>query len=303
MGDVLSVANEQIAPKRIGLIAGWGRYPIAVAEILKEQGYRLYCVALEEHADPKIVEICDHVQWTGIAKIGAAIRYLQRNRIENAVMAGKVFKVRLFQPRIWLKLVPDWRTIRIFWAHFITTKKDRKDDTLLRAIVDAFATAGIAIRPATDFAPGLLVPTGRLTRLGPSRTQQADIAFGWELAKEIGRLDIGQSVCVKDRACLAVEAIEGTDECIKRAGQLCPAGGFTVVKLAKPQQDMRFDVPTIGLGTLRTMVEAGAKMLVVEAEKTILVDAAAFTEFANRHQLIVVTVAAPAETDKIAAAA
>src|ERR1051326_4170610 len=100
MTDVLSIANEQSAPTRIGLIAGWGRYPIAVAEVLKQKGYSLYCVALKEHADPKIAEICDHVQWTGIAKIGAAIRYFQRNGIENAVMAGKVFKVRLFQPRI-----------------------------------------------------------------------------------------------------------------------------------------------------------------------------------------------------------
>ncbi len=129
---------------------------------------------------------------------------------------------------------------------------------------------------------------GQLTRLGPTKAQLKDIEFGWTLAKEMGRLDIGQSVVVKDRACLAVEAIEGTDECIRRAGTLCPAGGFTVVKLAKPQQDMRFDVPTIGVGTLETMKATGAKLLVVEAGKTILVDQRECIELANREQIVVV---------------
>ena len=129
---------------------------------------------------------------------------------------------------------------------------------------------------------------GQLTRLAPTKAQLKDIEFGWTLAKEMGRLDIGQSVVVKDRACLAVEAIEGTDECIRRAGTLCPAGGFTVVKLAKPQQDMRFDVPTIGVGTLETMKATGAKLLVVEAGKTILVDQREFIELANREQIVVV---------------
>src|SRR5262249_22180194 len=120
------------------------------------------------------------------------------------------------------------------------------------------------------------------------KAQQTDIEFGWHLAKEMGRLDVGQCVVVKARACLAVEAIEGTDECIRRAGHLCKGGGFCVVKLSKPQQDMRFDVPTVGLWTLETMVAAGGKTLVIEAGKTILVDQPAFLEFADKHQLIVV---------------
>ena len=287
--DCSSPVPNSPACHSVGLIAGWGRYPIAVAEALRRQGHRIYCVALKDHADPVLETLCDDVQWTGLAKIGHAIRYLQRNGVRDAVMAGKVFKLRLFQPRVWLKLAPDWRTVRLFWSHFIGTKKDRKDDTLLLAIVHAFADDGIAIRPATDYAPQLLVKFGQLTRLGPTRAQQKDIDFGWQLAKEIGRIDVGQSVIVKDRACLAVEAIEGTDECIRRAGQLCPSGGFTVVKLAKPQQDMRFDVPTVGLWTLQTMVAAGAKMLVVEAGKTVLIDEPAFLDFANQHRLIVVS--------------
>jgi hypothetical protein len=251
-------------------------------------------VALKEHADAALVKICDELQWTRVERIGSAIRFLKRHQAQHAVMAGKVFKLKLFQPKIFLKLRPDWRTVRIFWSSFIATKKDRRDDTLLLAVVQAFEQDGIRIQPATDFVPELLVKFGQLTRLGPTQAQQTDIEFGWQLAKEIGRLDVGQSVVVKDRACLAVEAIEGTDECIRRAGVLCPAGGFTVVKLAKPQQDMRFDVPTIGLGTLKAMVAAGGRMLVVETAKTILVDQSEFIGFADRHKLVVISLDSPA---------
>lgn len=280
-------------PVKIGLIAGWGRYPIVVAEALRKSGCKVHCVALKEHADPALEKICDELQWTGVAQIGSAIRFLKQHDVHHAVMAGKVFKLKLFQPKVIFKLRPDWRTVRAFWSHFIAAKKDRRDDTLLLAVVNAFAEDGISIQPATNFVPELLVKFGQLTQLAPTRAQQTDIEFGWHLAKEMGRLDVGQSVVVKDRACLAVEAIEGTDECIRRAGTLCPAGGFTIVKLAKPQQDMRFDVPTIGMGTLETMVATGAKTLVVETAKTILVDEAKFVEFANQHKLIVVSLQQP----------
>ena len=136
---------------------------------------------------------------------------------------------------------------------------------------------------------------GQLTRRGPTAWQQKDIEFGWKMAKEMGRLDIGQSVAVKDQAVLAVEAVEGTDECIRRAGALCRAGGFTVVKVAKPQQDMRFDVPTIGLGTLETLHAAGGKVLAVEAGRTIFLDQAAVIDFANRNGLVIVAVSEPGQ--------
>ena len=136
--------------------------------------------------------------------------------------------------------------------------------------------------------PELLVSDGRLSGHRLSSSQRKDIEFGWQLATEMGRLDIGQSVAVKGRAIWAVEAVEGTDECIRRAGQLCPAGGFTVVKVAKPQQDMRFDVPTVGMGTLRVMVECGARVLAVEAERTILIDESEFIQYAQKHRISVV---------------
>src|SRR5262245_3203846 len=191
-------------PQSIGLIAGWGRFPIVVAEALKRQNVRLSCVALVDHADPALENLCDGFQWTGVAKIGQAIRFFKRCGVRNATMAGKVFKVRLFDRGAWRKFFPDWRTFRIFWSHFVAAKRDRKDDTLLLAIVNAFAEEGITIQPATKYAPELLVRFGRLTRLGPTHAQRKDIEFGWQLAKEMGRLDVGQSVAVKDRACLAV---------------------------------------------------------------------------------------------------
>jgi DUF1009 family protein len=275
----------------IGLVAGWGDYPLMVANALRRQGYRVCGLGIKDHADPRLAEHCDDFGWVGLARLGAAIRFFRRRGVRHAMMAGKVHKTLLFRPWAIVKHFPDWTCIKAFYPHFIATKQDRKDDTLLGTIVKTFATGGVEFHPATDFAPELLVKPGPLTNRRPSAGQQADIEFGWRLAKEMGRLDVGQSVAVKDRAVLAVEAIEGTDECIRRAGLLCPKGGFTVVKVAKPQQDMRFDVPTIGLGTVRTMVEAGGRVLAIEAGRTIILEELKIVEFAERHGLVVVAVA------------
>jgi DUF1009 family protein len=176
---------------------------------------------------------------------------------------------------------------------FILGKKNRSDDTLLTVAVDEYARSGITMAPATDFAPQLLARPGQLTRRGPTAAEQRDIDFGWSLAKEIGRLDIGQSVAVKGRAPIAVEAIEGTDACIRRAGELCPQGGFTIVKVAKPQQDMRFDVPTIGTGTIQSLIAARASVLAIEAHKTIIVDEPEVIALANQHNLAIVALDHP----------
>ena len=275
-------------PRRIGLLAGWGRLPLTVAEALRRQGCEVYCLGTIGHADPALAEVCHDFHWLGMAKFGSAIRYFHRHDVTEVMMAGKIFKVRLFQRWSWLRHLPDLRTIRMFLPHFWTRKKDCRDDSLLGAIVEEFAAEGIRFAPPTDYAPELLVKEGQLTRRGPTAWQQKDIAFGWKMAKEMGRLDIGQSVAVKDQAVLAVEAVEGTDECIRRAGGLCRAGGFTVVKVAKPQQDMRFDVPTIGLGTLETLNAAGGKVLAVEAGRTIFLDQEAVIEYADRQGLVIV---------------
>ncbi len=280
--------------RRVGLIAGWGRYPQIVAQALRASGYRVYCLGVKDHADRQALDgLVDDFAWIGLAKLGGAIRYFRRHGVTQATMAGKIHKVRLFQAGMWIKHLPDWTALKTFYPHFVLARKDRRDDTLLGAIADTFRSGGVLLGPATDYAPELLVAEGCLTDRGPTAVQEKDIAFGWEVAKEMGRLDIGQSVIVKDRAVLAIEAIEGTDACIRRAGQLCTVGGFTVVKVAKPRQDMRFDVPTIGLGTLESMVAAGGKVLAVEAGKTILVDQGQVVEFANRHRLVIVALVRP----------
>jgi DUF1009 family protein len=173
---------------------------------------------------------------------------------------------------------------------FLTRKKDCKDDTLLSTVVNAFGENGIQLLPGTNFAPDLLVKRQKLTRRGPNAAEWKDICFGWQLAKEMGRLDVGQSVCVRNQAVLAVEAIEGTDECIRRAGSLSPAKSFVVVKVAKPQQDMRFDVPTFGLLTLQTMYESGARALAIEADRTIFIDKQDVVDFANQHNIVIVSI-------------
>ncbi|MEX2172762.1 MAG: UDP-2,3-diacylglucosamine diphosphatase LpxI [Pirellulaceae bacterium] len=278
--------------QRIGLVAGWGRFPVLVAQSLKARGHEVHCLGLRNHADPALQTICDSFVLSGVARLGGHIRHFKRLRITQATLAGKIFKHQLLFARWgWMSLVPDLTTMRAFFPSFIQGRQDRKDDTLLRVIVDQYAREGITMAPATDFAPQLLARAGQLARRQPTAAQRLDIAFGWQLAKEMGRLDIGQSVAVKGRAVIAVEAVEGTDACIRRAGELCPQGGFTVVKVAKPQQDMRFDVPTIGLGTIESLVAAGASVLAIEAGKTIVVDEQEVLALADKHGLAIVSLA------------
>jgi UDP-2,3-diacylglucosamine hydrolase len=273
----------------IGLLAGWGDFPVYVARTLRDQGYRVVGLGIHDHASTaELRDCCDVYQEMGLAKLGGAIRFFRSHDVHHATMAGKIHKVLMFRRLAWLKHFPDWRFLRTFYPHWITKTQDRKDDTLLGALVDAYAQCGIEFAPATNFAPELLVEMGTLAGPRLTSSQRKDIEFGWRLAKELGRLDCGQTVAVKGQAVLALEAVEGTDECIRRAGSLCPTGGFTVVKVAKPQQDMRFDVPTIGRGTLETIVEAGGRVLAIEADKTIVIDRNEVAQFAHQQGLSVV---------------
>ena len=277
------------ARPKIGLVAGWGRYPLVVAETLRSQGFETYCLGIKDHADPAIRDVVNHFGWVGLGRLGRAIRYFRRHGVERATMAGKVHKVQLYQPWMWLKHTARLgRPEGVLSALRAGAQRPQRRHAAGRDRRRVSPQRQLQFGPATDYAPELLVKFGCLTERRPSAAQQKDIEFGWRMAKEMGRLDVGQSVAVKDRAALAVEAIEGTDECIRRAGALCTAGGFTVVKVAKPQQDMRFDVPTIGQGTLESMVAAGGKVLAIEAGKTIMIDQPHVVEFANRHNLILV---------------
>lgn len=275
--------KETTAP--VGLLAGWGRFPILFAEKARRLNIPVVCVGVRQEASPELRELVDRFYWSGVARIGRMIRCFKKEGVSKVVMAGKIHKTAMYAPWRWLRLWPDWRTIR-FW--FRRCRRDNKDDTLLLGLIEEFKADGISFLSALDICPELLVRHGLLTRRAPSQAEEADIAFGWELAREIGRLDVGQSVAVKERAVLAVEAIEGTDRAIARAGELCPAGGFVVVKVAKPAQDMRFDVPTVGLSTIDTMRKAGGRVLAIEAGRTILIDEAQTIDLANRHGITIV---------------
>jgi UDP-2,3-diacylglucosamine hydrolase len=231
----------------VGLLAGAGRFPLVFAERAKQAGIPVVCVGIREEAPPELIPLVERFHWAGIAKLGRIIRCFKKEGVEQIVMAGKIQKKRLHTPFRIIRYLPDWRALS-WW--FFRRRRNNSDDSLLLGIIDE----------------------GILTRRGLSSREEADVDFGWELAKEMGRLDVGQSVAVRERAVLAVEAIEGTDQAILRAGQLCPRGGFVVVKVAKPQQDMRFDVPTVGIQTIETMHQAGARVLAIEAGRTIILD-------------------------------
>jgi len=273
--------------RRIGLLAGYGRFPILFAEAAGRAGYEVVCAAIRDSAAPELAAHVDACHWVGIAKLGMMIRTFRRAGCRQVVMAGKVQKAQIYAPWRVLRFLPDWRFIR---AWLSKERRDSKDDSMLLAAVREFERDGIQIVSALDYCPELLVKRGHLTSRRPSSAEDRDIQFGWTLAKEMGRLDVGQTVVVKEQAAIAIEAIEGTDRCIERAGDLCPSGGFTVVKVAKPRQDMRFDVPTIGPDTMHTLHRAGARVLAIEADKTILLDQAETIELANRYGLTIVAV-------------
>lgn len=262
-------ATSDRTTNKVGLLAGSGRFPIVFAEAARRQGLCVCGVGVSGMASDELADLCDTFTLAPLARFGRAMRAFHRAGVDRIVMAGKIEKTVLVKPYLFWRLLPDLRTLHM-WFRYAT--RDKKDDTLLLAVIREFERDGLTFHSALDYCPELLVKHGFLTRRKPSPAQWKDIFFGWELAKEMGRLDVGQSVMVKETAVLAIEAIEGTDNCIRRAGDLCRRGGFVVVKVAKPNQDMRFDVPTIGVQTIQTMRESGAKVLAIESNMTIVLD-------------------------------
>jgi hypothetical protein len=275
----------------LGLIAGSGRFPIVFAQAARRQGQRVFGIGVEGMASDELAQHCDEYATGRLGRIGRGIRLFRRAGVRNIVMAGKIEKAVLVRPYLFWRVLPDWRTLHM-WFRYAT--RDKKDDTLLLAVIREFERDHLIFESALKYCSELLVKHGFLTRRKPTPAQWKDINFGWELAKEMGRLDVGQSVMIKDTAVLAIEAIEGTDNCIRRAGELCRKGGFTVVKVAKPNQDMRFDVPTVGCTTIETMYQAGARVLAVEAGKTILLDEPVTVALADRYGISIVAVTSAA---------
>lgn len=278
------------AREPVGLIACGGRFPVVFAEKARECGIPVVCVAATGMADPALNGLCAQITWQRRASLGAVIRAFQRGGVRRWTMAGKFEKKILFRPWLLVRMVPDWRMLR-FW--FLRRRRANNDDSLLLGIIDEFRAEGMECVSALDLCPELLVAEGVLTKRKPTKTEERDIALGWQLAREMGRLDIGQSVMVRDRAVLAVEAIEGTDLAILRAGELCRRAAFVVVKVAKPEQDKRFDVPTVGTQTIETMHRAGATALAIEAGRTIVIDQPATVALAERYGITIASLVAP----------
>jgi hypothetical protein len=264
--------------KKLGLIAGKGELPVAIADEARRQGYTVIAVGLEPLADKSLSSHVDEIRWVNVGKFGKLIDALKKNDIREAVMAGKVSKTLLYKS----KITPDLRAVKL-----LLSLKDRADDSILLAIVDELAGEGIHLLDIPRFSSGLLATRGVLTKAPPSDQEWKDIAFGWKIAKEIGRLDIGQTVVVKNQAVMAVEAIEGTDEAIRRGGTLSGQDAV-VVKVSKPNQDMRFDVPVIGLDTLTAMKSIRARVLAVEAEKCLILNKDAILDEAKKAGITIV---------------
>ena len=263
--------------RTIGLIAGKGDLPRSIVEEAAKNGLQVVAVALDPVADPESLSGAHAVERVNVGKLGRMIAALKKHGVKEAVFAGKVSKQLLYKNRI----TPDARAIKL-----LLTLKDRKDDTIMLAITRELEKDGITLLNTAALCPGLLAKEGVYTKKKPSSAQWKDIEFGFEVAKEMGRLDIGQTVVVKNRAVMAVEAIEGTDKAIERGGGLAMKGAV-VVKVAKPQQDPRFDVPAIGPATLESMLAVNASVLAVEAGATIFMDKTACVKLADQAGIII----------------
>jgi DUF1009 family protein len=275
--------SEPASGEVLGLIAGQGAFPLEVARTARRRGVRVACVALRDQTRPEIEGAVESITWIYPGEVGAGLAAFRAAGVREVVMAGKVTKSDLFQN-------PDALRLDANAAGMIDDLADRKDDTILGKLADFLETLGLRLLPQYALTPELLAEAGVLTKTVPSEAQRADIAFGFPIAKTIGALDIGQTVVVKDRAVLAVEAIEGTDAAIRRAGRI--ARGACVVKVAKPSQDPRFDVPTIGPGTVAVLAEAQIAALAIEAGATVVLERDAVVREADRHGIAIVAVAA-----------
>jgi hypothetical protein len=253
----------------VGLIAGWGRPPFLVAQGMRNAGLRVVAVGIRQWASRRLASVADEVTWCGVTRIGAWVKALKRAGCREAVMIGGVRKREIYSPLRVLRYIPDLRTA---WLWYVRVRHDKRDNAVLLAVADELKKEGIDLVSSVKYCDEHLASEGLMTRSPVPRGCQADVEFGWPIARASADLDIGQAIAVKERDILAVEAIEGTDEMIRRAGELCRVGGWTLMKVARPNQDMRFDVPTVGPETIRNLGLARCACLVVEAGKTMIVD-------------------------------
>ena len=264
------------APPPLGLIAGNGRFPFLVAEAARRAGRRVVAVAVKEEAAPDLAGSVDEIHWVGLGQLGRCIDALRSAGATEAVMAGQVQHKRIFSG-----IVPDLKL-----AGVLVRLAVKNTDSLIGGVADALAREGITLLPSTALLQDQMATAGAMTRRRPGSAERKDIAYGVKVAQALAALDLGQTVVIKGQAAVALEAMEGTDEVIRRAGRLAGPGS-TVVKLAKPRQDMRFDVPVVGARTIEAMREAGAATLALEAGRTLLLDRGAFLGAADAAGLAV----------------
>jgi DUF1009 family protein len=264
---------------KIGIIAGGGQFPILFGQAAKKRGCQVLVAAHKGESIPEIEEIADEICWVKLGQLGKIIKFFRQEGVTEAVLLGTITKTRIFKD-----VMPDFKGLAL-WNKL----RVRQDDSILRAVADVLEDEGIKILESTFYLSELLFPQGLLTKKKPSPDQIDDINFGWHMAREVGRLDIGQCVVVRDRAVLAVEAIEGTDAAILRGGKLATEHAV-VVKVKKPGQDFRFDLPAIGTKTIDSMEAVGAAVLAVEAGQALLFDGEAVIKQANKAGIIIVGV-------------
>lgn len=260
----------------LGLIAGNGRFPFLVAEAARRSGRRVVAVAIREEAAVELEGSVDEIHWVGLGQLGRCIEALRNGGAREAVMAGQVKHRQIFAD-----IVPDLKLMSV-----LARLAFKNTDSLIGGVAEALAREGITLLPSVSLLGDQMSTPGSMTRRSPSRDQRKDIEYGQEIADVLAGRDLGQTVVVKDRAAVALEAMEGTDEVIRRAGKIA-GPGTSVVKVAKPGQDMRFDVPVVGPGTLRAMAEARAGVLAVEAGKTLILDRGSFLAEAEEQGIAV----------------
>jgi len=279
------IAPASGAPEPLGLIAGEGVFPLLVARGARSAGRRVVCAALADSAWPELRHECDEFKWVGILRLGQWIRYLRRAGCREAIMVGRVEKTRMYRRFRYLRYLPDLRTLRLWMTRL---RHDHRPYAVLRSLTDELAASGITLIDSTRYTTDHLAAPGVMTRRQPDDHLWADIRFGFDLCKQISRLDIGQSIAVLRKDVIAVEAIEGTNAMIERAGQLCRSGGWTLVKVGNSALDMRSDVPTIGLTTIDKLAASRCACVVMEPGRTMLLEKPKVLEAAERHGIIIV---------------
>jgi len=261
----------------LGIIAGGGQFPIMVAEAAKKRGLHVFAVAHYGETEPALSQKVDEIIWIKLGQLGHMIKAFKKSGVRKTLMAGSIAKRRMFD-----NIRPDVKGLTVMSKLAIF-----HDDDILRAVAAELAKEGIEIVPSTLYLPELLAPPGCLTKRKPGKSEKADIDFGWQVAKGLGRLDIGQCVVVRKKTVLAVEAIDGTDATILRGGELAKEKAV-VIKVSKPAQDIRFDVPSVGLETVKVMSQVKASVLALEAGKTLIFDKPEMIAYANEARMAVV---------------